>query len=148
MQLRLNRSQRSKGMMSKAVIFCLDARADLTPDELQNVRKYGLGSQLLYSPAATMKHLEKAREAFQRDTFGGVVRGWTSLAMAKFQIEITIDSLTKGHHIECKDLDELLAAQEAIIEGCKMMKSYLEVAATFDGSEQVIDFDQPELAAA
>jgi hypothetical protein len=45
-----------------------------------------------------------------------------------------------GQHIECKDLDELLGAEEAIREACKALKVYLTVAESFDGREEVVEF--------
>ncbi len=55
-------------------------------------------------------------------------------------LNITIASLAKGHHIECKDLGELIAAESALCEACKNVKSFLDVAATFDGREIIVAF--------
>ena len=46
MQLLLKRNQRS-GLMG-GIIFILDARAEFTPEERSNIRRYGLGNTLLY----------------------------------------------------------------------------------------------------
>jgi hypothetical protein len=66
------------------------------------------------------------------------------MAMAKMSLNISIASLGKGHHIECKDLEELLEAEETVRTACKNVTRYLEAAATFDGSEIVIDYDKGE----
>ena len=60
MQLKLSRSQKSSGMLSKSVVFCLDARADLTQEERHLIDKYKLGSQVIYNSAASAKHLANA----------------------------------------------------------------------------------------
>lgn len=66
------------------------------------------------------------------------------MAMAALKLNITIGSLQKGQHVECKSLDELLAAEDAILTACKNLKAFLETAATFDGREVLIDFDTAE----
>jgi hypothetical protein len=40
MQLKLRRSQRSAGMLGRAVMFMLDARLELKAEEAANVKKY------------------------------------------------------------------------------------------------------------
>ena len=61
-----------------------------------------------------------------------------SAAMAGLSLKVTIDSLSNGQHIECKDLDELLGAEGAIREACSNVKAYLGMAQMFDGREEVI----------
>ena len=126
--------------MSKNVMFCLDARADLSEEETHNIKKYKLGKEVLYNSEKSRKRLEKAGEGFASETGGGIVKGTIALALAKMSLNITVDSLTRGHHIECKSLDELLGAEEAIKTACENVKMYLAVAATFDGREEVVEF--------
>jgi hypothetical protein len=45
----------------------------------------------------------------------------------------------RGVHVECKDLDELLGAKSAILEAAQSLRSYLDVAATFDGREEIVE---------
>jgi hypothetical protein len=139
MQLKLARSQKTKGMMSKSVVFMLDARAEYSPEETANIKKYGLGNQTIYNSATSKAHLEKGRAALNSGTFGGVAGSMVSLAMAKLSLNVTIDSLGRGHHIETESLDELLGAEEAIMQGCQNAKMYLAAAATFDGAERVVE---------
>ena len=61
-------------------------------------------------------------------------------------LNITIASLQQGHHIECKDLGELLECEEAVITACKGLKGFLEAAATFDGREIIVDLDETVVA--
>jgi hypothetical protein len=147
MQLKLQRSQRTRGVTASTVFFCLDVRADYTPEEKSNINKYRLGPQVIYSSRAAQKHLEAAGAHLDRTQEGptgnrmmGLVRGATSLAMANMQLSISIASLGRGHHVECKDLEELLESEDTIRTACKNLTRYLEVASTFDGSELVVEY--------
>lgn len=141
MQLVMRRSQKTTGMLSKSVSFILDARADLKPEEAAAIKKYGLSNQTLYASAKAKAHAE-AMLASDPTTGGGFLKGLASAAMSRLALVVTIDSLTKGQHIECKDLEELLGAEEAIHNACQVIRSYIDMAQTFDGREVVIDFEQ------
>lgn len=140
MRLKLTRSQKESGMISKSVVFMLDARSELTPEETAAVKKYKLGNQVIYNSEAAARHLDSAHGSLDSGTAGGLIGGMASMAMARMKLNISIDSLQKGHHIECKDLDELLGAEEAVRNACEMLKQYLEVAKSFDGSEEVLEY--------
>lgn len=147
MQLKLKRAQRSGGMMGNKVIFTLDARAELSKDEQELVRKYGLGKLAIYDSEARKKHAGSAYGNFDEAAYSGLgrslwanARGLANAAMMALALRVTVDSLMSGQHIECKDLDELLGAEAAIIDACKNLKTYLETATTFDGREQVVEF--------
>jgi hypothetical protein len=140
MQLKLRRSQRDGGLVAKNVIFCLDARAELTHFERDNLARYKLYDQVIYNSDAAKRQLDKSVAATSEGTATGLLRGVVHLALTALRLNITIRSLERGHHIECKSMDELLAAEEAILEACRSLKVYLDVAATFDGSEVLVDF--------
>ncbi len=153
MQLKLKRSQRMGGMMGGKVLFALDARADLSKDEQTLVSKYGLGKIVVYDSEARKKHGEAAYGNFgdAASTQGlGMssagkslwknARGIASAALMALSLRVTVDSLMSGQHIECKDLDELLGAEAAILDACKHLKAYLETSLTFDGREEVVEF--------
>ncbi len=55
-------------------------------------------------------------------------------------LRITVDKLIHGRHIECRDLGELLSAELAIVDACKNLRSYIDTALTFTGSEDVSEF--------
>ena len=153
MQLKLKRSQRAGGIMGGKVLFGLDARAELTPDEQALVRKYNLGKLVVYDSEARKKRTESAYghfdEAANTPGYSGSsaarslwknARGLASAAMMALSLRVTVDSLMSGQHIECKELDELLGAEAAILDACKNLKAYLETALTFDGREEVVEF--------
>jgi len=151
MQLKIQRSQRAGGVVGNTVFFCLDVRADYSSDEQSNIQRYKLGGQTIYSSRAAQKHLANRDTHLSRvddpnlkEKFSGLGRGMVSLALAKMQLNISIASLGRGHHITCKDLDELLEAEDTVRNSCKSLTRYLEVAASFDGSEMVIEYDKGE----
>ncbi|MDA9464488.1 hypothetical protein XH87_07650 [Bradyrhizobium sp. CCBAU 53415] len=147
MQLKLRRSQRTGGVVSSKVFFALDARADLSPEEKGLVSKYGLGKLVVYDSDARKKHQESAYDHFDEASASSVGRSWwknargiASAAMMALSLRITVDGLMSGQHIECKDLDELLGAEAAILNACKSLRAYLDTAQTFDGREEVLEF--------
>jgi hypothetical protein len=147
-QLKLRRSQKSS-MLGK-VVFVLDARADLTPEAKALVAKYGLASLAIYDSQSRRNKMEAATGHFdeaQAASYTNVGRslwknaqGLASAAMMALTLRVTVSSLMAGQHIECKDLDELLGAEAAIVSACGNLRAYLETAATFDGREEVIGF--------
>jgi hypothetical protein len=141
MQLKLKRYQREGGVISKTAIFCLDARVELTAEEQADIRRYKLNNQILYNSEASQQALA-ASERASDGSLGGNFKGLALAALAHMKLNISVDSLQCGQHIECKTLDELLGAEEAVTTGCKNLKSYLDTAATFDGRELVISFDE------
>jgi hypothetical protein len=153
MKLLLRRSQRAGGMLGGKVIFALDARTELSPDEKGLVQKYNLGKLVVYDSEARKKHGASAYGQFDNaaNTPGfdassagrslwSNARGLASAAMMALSLRVTVDGLMTGQHIECKDLDELLGAEAAIRDACQNIKVYLEAAVTFDGREEVIEF--------
>ena len=140
MHLVLKRSERTTGMLSKNVLFGLTARVDLTAEESANVEKYKFGKYVIYNSENTQAHAERARAQLSSGTLGGTLGGLVSAARSRMSLSVTVNSLIAGQYIECKDLDELIAAEEAIREACTGLRNYLDVTTTFDGSEEVIEY--------
>jgi hypothetical protein len=147
MQLKIQRSQRAGGLTASTTFFCLDVRAEYSPEEQSNIGRYKLGNQIIYNSQAARRHLEKAGSHLDRvssdsmrEKAAGLARGALSLALSKMQLNISIASLGRGHHIECKDLEELLEAEDTVRTSCKNLTRYLQVAETFDGSELVVEY--------
>lgn len=143
MQLKIQRSQRMGGVMGGTVVFCLDALAEYSHPEADNIAKYKLGKQVIYNSRASKKHLDRAQDKSDGSATG-YLKGAVSLAMAALSLNISIDSLGRGQHIECKDMEELLEAEDALMTACRTLTRYLAVAATFNGSIALIDFDDGE----
>lgn len=146
MQLKLQRSQREGGVMSKSVIFCLDARVEFTPAEQQSITKYKLHKQVIYNSEASRRALDGGAARVDGSTVGHL-KSLAFTALAAMNLNISIESLQRGQHVECKSMDELLGAEEAIMDACRNLRGYLDTAATFDGREVLISFntDEPEV---
>jgi hypothetical protein len=140
MQLKIQRSQRTGGVISSSVFFALDVRADYSRAEQDSISKYKLGKQIIYNSKAAQKHFDKAKDALDGSVTGGL-KGIASGLMARLHLVVTIDSLGSGQHIECKDLAELIEAEDTIMDACKNVRGFLQVASTFDGRTILIDFD-------
>lgn len=148
MQLKIQRSQREGGFIATKVIFCLDARVDFTQQERQHLTRYKLHGQVIYNSEASARHL--ARADAQRDgSVRGSLKSLASVALAAMKLNISIASLERGQRVECKSLDELVGAEEAIMGACENLKAYLDRAATFDGREELYEFESggPKLIA-
>lgn len=151
MQLKIQRSQRPGGTFGGTVYFCLDVRAQYTAEEASNIAKYKLSNQMIYISPAAQRHTDRAGQHLDQTQYGGtgqraagLAKGAFSMVMARMSLTISIGSLGRGHHIECKELPELLDAEETVKEACRNLTKFLQVAASFDGSETVIDFSDEE----
>jgi hypothetical protein len=125
MKLKLRRNQKSS-MMGK-VTFMLDAKAELSDEEADHVKRYKMGKEMLY---------EKLKMA---DPGSGLLGVASRIAFSAVNLTITVDDLVKGKHIECKDILEMLAVEQQLREACEMFKRILDCSAHFDG-EEIIDF--------
>ncbi len=125
MELLLRRDQRAGLMGMGSIIFTLDVRADLTEDEINHIRRYKLGKVQLYS----------------RGEITDPGSGWlglaSRLAFKMINLSVSVDDLSGGKHIECKDILEMLAVEEQIKEAARTFRAILEAAATFGGEEVV-----------
>jgi hypothetical protein len=147
MQLKIRRSQRTAGITGSKIIFSLDARVEPKAEDAELIRKYKLGNAVVYDSAARRQHSEAVgahAEATRGASTAGILyrvaRTSISAAAAALSLRVTVDSLISGVHIECKDLEELIDAESAIVEACKTVKSYLDIALTFDGREEIVEF--------
>lgn len=134
MELRIKREQTTT-MFGNKVAFVIKARGLLTQEEAANIRKYGIGGEVIYNSEAARKHLQNTLNA--RNNITALI----SLARAKMSLNITINSLTQeGHTITCSTLDEAIAAEDALREACEAAVTYIQVALAFDGSEETFAY--------
>ncbi|MCB1474825.1 MAG: hypothetical protein H6883_02565 [Rhodobiaceae bacterium] len=139
MKVFLRRAQRDAGLLGGKIIFSLDARIEPTPEEADAIRKYKLGGISVYNSESAKKHASGVATNLASGKVWGTAKAAVSAGMMALSLRCTLDSLTKGQHIECKDMEELLGAEAAIIEACNTAKAFLEAAVTFDGREEVIE---------
>jgi len=148
MQLKIKRSQREAGVLSKNVVFCLDARVEFTAEEQASLARHKLWNECIYNSEASKRHYEKSMAQLDGSFVGGL-KSFASAAMANLSLNITIGKLASGQHVECRSMDELLGAEEAILTACQNLRSYIDTAASFDGREVLFDFStgEPQLIA-
>lgn len=120
MKLLLRRDQR-QGMLGK-VVFALEVRAELSADELANIKKYKLGETELYA-------------SHKLEGGSGLLGVASRLAYKAIIIQVTVNDLTNGKRIECKDVIEMLAVEDQIREAAQTFAQVLAAAANFGGEE-------------
>jgi hypothetical protein len=140
MLLKIKRSQRQGGVFGGKNLFTLDIRADYTQEERDAINRYKLGGELVYSSEAAKRQNANASAHLDSGTGGGLAKGLMSMALASMNLTITIASLQQGHHIECKDMNEVLEAENTLREACKGLTAWLDNAKTFDGQEIVVEY--------
>ncbi|MCR2833497.1 hypothetical protein [Parerythrobacter lacustris] len=143
MQLRIKRSQRDGGLTKSTAIFCLDARAEFTPQERNDLRRYKLQNLVIYNSEAAKGYLDRGSSS-EDGSVRGSLKNLAFSALASMRLNITVASLERGQHVECKSLDEVLACEEALHQACNNLRGYLDVVATFDGREVVVAFESGE----
>jgi hypothetical protein len=126
MKVLLRRDQKTGMMGMGKISFILDVRAELTDEEKNSVKKYKLGDTILYERAKI-------------EGGSGLLGLASRLALKAMNISLSVDDLTKGKQIECKDIVEMLAVEEQIKEACQTFKAVLSAAAQF-GGEEVLNF--------
>ena len=118
MKLRLTKNQ-SKGVLGIGigdVRFEVKAEVELTADESELVRHYKLENEVLVSRPLTI----------------------LGKPVGDREVVVTVGNLLNGDSHKCKDLAEVIAYSEQLEEGCKVLKTYLEVASSF-GGEEILD---------
>ncbi|MEN0653387.1 MULTISPECIES: hypothetical protein [Hyphobacterium] len=131
MKLKIRRSQKS-GLTGK-VSFAIDVMAELTDHERALCDKYRLWNDVVYSSEGSDGKAARAQE--------GNILALGSLALDRMTKRIfSVKDLTSGQHIEGKDLVEVIAAENQVKQACGSLRTYLDAASQFDGSEDVIEF--------
>lgn len=114
MKLFLKKDQ-AKGLLG-GVKFELTARAELTNEEGELVKKYKAGKEVLLKKDVKIPFTGRA-----------------------IVLNLTIDSLIVGQTFKCKDIAEIIEYEKNIKESCGFFKSYLEIMKNF-GGEEVIEY--------
>ena len=125
MKLLLRRNQKAGMMGMGGVTFSLEVRAELTAAERDNIGKYKLGKTELYSKGQ------------MTDRGSGLLGLASRLAFKAMNISVSVDDLTGGKRIDCKDILEMLAVEDQIKEAAQTFKAVLEAAAYFGGEEVI-----------
>jgi hypothetical protein len=164
MALRLKRGEKAGGSSwlgrpigPRIITFTLDARMEVSAEIRSRIEKYGLGGRLIYESANREKYAQRAlqhAEYMQEQPSFSASAGAQAWGFAKqvgrltaavanatfsaLSLRVTVNSLMEGHHIECKDMIELLEAEEAMEDAARNLKAVIDMAATFSGDEERI----------
>lgn len=129
MQLILHRDQRAGMMGMGSQIFQLSVRAEISPEEKEAIRKYKLGKTILYTNRETEYH--------GHGGLGKLTALAGNIALKLLTLTITVDDLTNGKVIECKDIVEMLSAEEQVRNAAGVFGNVLRAAFNFGGDEIV-----------
>ncbi len=119
MKLILQKDQ--KRTLTGKTSYAMAISVKLEDDEASNIKKYKLGKEVLYSN--------------KQDSSSMSLMG--AIAHAAVSTTITVADLVNGKNIECKDILEMLAIEEQVKEGAKVLKQMLKAMSTFGGEEIV-----------
>jgi hypothetical protein len=125
MKLLLRRDQKPGMMGLGKISFLLDVRAELTSEEQAQIKKYKLGETMLY------------QKNEQVDPGSGLLGIASRAALKMMNLTISVGDLANGKRVECKDIVEMLAAEEQIKEACQTFAHILRAASQFGGEEIV-----------
>jgi len=106
------------------IAFVLAVRAEVTDEEKANIKKYKLGETMLY----------------ERDKIvggSGLIGLASRVAFKMMNLTVSVNDLSGGKQIECKDIVEMLAVEEQIKDACHTFQAVLTAAATFGGEEVI-----------
>ena len=123
MKLLLRRDQKTGIAGIGKVTFVLAVRADLSEKELSDIRKYKLGETMLYERDIML------------DRGKGILGFIWRIFFRLRNITISVDDLTSGKTIKCKDIVEMVNTEEYVKEACETFKAVLTAAAQFGGEE-------------
>ncbi len=123
MKLLLRRDQKS-GLIGK-ITFTLTVRAELAEEEKSNIKKYKLGDTMLYERMTIT------------DKGSGLLGVASRLAFKMMNLTVSVNDLSDGKKIDCKDIVEMLAVEDQIKEAAQTFKNVLQAAASFGGEEVI-----------
>ena len=124
MKLLLRRDQKSS-LMGR-ITFALAVRAELTEAEANNIQKYKLGDTMLYERSTIT------------DRGSGLLGVASRLAFKMTNLSVSVNDLSRGTTVDCKDIVEMLAVEDQIKEAAQTFKNVLEAASSF-GGEAVLE---------
>jgi hypothetical protein len=124
MHLLLRRDQRRS--LTGAVVFQLDVRAEISDEEIYNIKRYQLGATVLYTKSVLV------------DRGKGLLGLLSRLFFRAINMSVSVNDLVGGKRIKCRDITEMFAVEDQIKEAAVTFKQVLN-AATYFGGEEVIE---------
>lgn len=126
-QLKIRRSQAKGGM--RGVQFNVHFIAELSDDARQAIEHYRFGKTVLYQKDLELKLTLNVLAALWRIF-------WLWITRSKWQI--TVNDLTKGRTVKCKDILEVLSVEQDVRTAAELFADILRAASWF-GGEEVVD---------
>jgi hypothetical protein len=134
MKLKLRRSQKSG--LTGNVTFQLFFIVDLNDEEAEALRKYKFGRLIVYETPKGAAASEGFKVAAASGGIGDMGRSFASAMAAKaFNQILSVDDMANGKEVTCKDITEMMAAEEQIKDACQSLARILHVCQHFDGEE-------------
>jgi hypothetical protein len=134
MELLLSKSQKSGMLGMGAIVFILNVKTKLTDDEQALVKKYKMGKEVVY---------EKLPITAMAAGMGGITGALTAITAKALKLVFTVDDLVKGRVIECKDILDMIAAEQQIRDAADGFWGILQASKNFEG-EEVITYPHPD----
>jgi hypothetical protein len=134
MELLLSKSQKSGMMGMGAIVFILNIKTKLTDEEQALVKKYKMGKEVVY---------EKLPVGAAVAGMGGIAGALTAITAKALKLVFTVDDLVKGRTIECKDILDMIAAEQQIRDAADGLWGILQASKNFEG-EEVVNYPRPD----
>lgn len=126
MKVKIRRDQVT-GITGK-VTFTVNFIAELSPEAREAVKRYRFGNTVLYAKDPKLDPTINIFRLLWRML-------WLRLTRKRWQINV--NDLVNGRTIQCKDILEVLDAEERVMGAAKSFASVLRAAAWFGGEEIV-----------
>lgn len=142
MKLKVKRIQ--KRGLTGGIYYQIEFSADLSPEELELIKKYKLEKEIVYEPGDYQ--FVGSAGIFKKNIIREVSDSMLGSKKVKEMLSkhfenIKIGDLVKGTNIKCSDLNEIIEVENAIKAACEKLKSYIKLAETFDGREIVYEIE-------
>jgi hypothetical protein len=132
MELLLSKSQKS-GMLSSTITFTLNIKTRLNEEEQALIKKYKMGKEVVY---------EKLPIGAAVAGMGGIAGALTAITAKALKLVFTVDDLVKGRTIECKDILDMIAAEQQIRDAADGFWGIIQASKNFEG-EEVVTYPRP-----
>jgi hypothetical protein len=148
MHLLIRRMQRDDGWVQSSITFILYAQLDLTEEEQFQFEKYDLYSRIVYNSEDFLTNLEAADKhrgkAAATEELGEIISNSFSALYyniaGRLTLQLSVQNIVDGIRIESQELDEILRIEGFIRNSAEALASYIDVALTFDGQEQLDEY--------
>ena len=127
MELLLSKSQKS-GMLTSTITFTLNIKTRLNDEEQALIKKYKMGKEVVY---------EKLPIGAAVAGMGGIAGALTAITAKALKLVFTVDDLVKGRTIECKDILDMIAAEQQIRDAADGFWGIIQASKNFEGEEVV-----------